>query len=87
MTTLTIPDIRDEAIRHLREQARLHHRTLEEEARTLLESDAPKPPEGGPRSVEEEREILERVRARRESRSGPPLTEEFLEKAKNWGRP
>ena len=87
MTTLTIPDIRDEAVRHLREQARLHHRTLEEEARTLLEGDAPEPSKGSPKALDEEREILERVRARRESRSGPPLTEEFLEKAKNWGRP
>lgn len=80
MTTLTIPDIRDEAIRWLEEQARLHRRTLEEEARMRLEDYSPQPPE-------EVERILEEVRMVRESFTESDITEEFIEKAKNWGRP
>ena len=57
MTTLTITDVRDEAVRHLEEQARLHHRTLEEEARLRLEGDVPQTPEEVERILEETRAV------------------------------
>lgn len=80
MNTLTISDVRDDIVHDLEEQAKLHRRTLAEEARLRLARPVGKSPE-------EVKRVLERFRKSREALSVPPLTEEFLEKAKNWGRP
>ena len=80
MTTLTIPDVQEEVIRHWQERARQHHRSLEAEVRMCLESDVKRTPEEVDR-------ILEEIGALRESFTETEMTDEFLEKAKNWGRP
>ena len=80
MTTLTIPDLADEVVRHFEERARENHRTLEQEVRARLESDVRKTPEEAER-------FLEQVRRIREAFTEFEITDEFLEKAKNWGRP
>jgi len=41
MSALTIPDLAPEVLARLREQAAQHGRTLEEEARTILEQALP----------------------------------------------
>ena len=80
MTTLTIQNVPDEMVRLLDEQARKNHRTLDEEARVRLQGTLG----GEPTDVEN---LIARARVLRESFPGATVTEEFLEKAKNWGRP
>lgn len=87
MATLTISNVPDSVVRGLEALARQHDCTLEVEAWMCLQKGLSETRAKVPITAEEEKAILERIRVRRESLSVPPPTEEFLRKAKNWGRP
>ena len=80
MRTLTIKGMPDELYERLRQSAAQNRRSINSEAIVCLERSLrgrPKDPEA----------VLARVRALRERVNVPPLTDEFLQKAKSWGRP
>jgi plasmid stability protein len=87
MAALTIPNVPDSVVRRLEEQARQRGCSLEVEARLCLEEGLSRLRKVVPKTPEEVNRILEEIRIHRESLHTPPLTEEFLQEAKNWGRP
>ena len=80
MPSLTIKGIPEELLARLREVAAEHRRSLNSEVIYRLERSVQAP------SLDPEA-FLARVRARRASFTGPPLTDEFLERAIEEGRP
>lgn len=82
MATLTIKGIPDELYQRLKASAAEHRRSLNNEAIVRLE-DALR------RRRESEEALLARIDARREAlaKTMPPLTDEIINEAKNWGRP
>ena len=80
MGTLTLKNVPDALIDRIKRQAEQHRRSLNREAINILEHGAGS---GAPISVEAR---LERIRAMRNRYNLPPLTEEFLDEAKNEGR-
>ena len=87
MATLTIPNVPESVFKQLEAQARRHGCMLGVEALLCLEEGLSKSWRRDPRTPEEVERLLEEARVSRESLSAPPLTEEFLRNAKNWGRP
>ena len=87
MPTLTIPDVPESVVLQLEALAKEQGCTVEGAARLCLEEGLPKMADKGPMTREEVERFLEEVRISRESLRTPPLTEEFLREAKNWGRP
>ncbi len=82
MATLTIKGMPDELYQRLKASAAEHRRSLNNEAIVRLEDALRRRREG-------EEALLERIRERRErlAKTMPPLTDEFINEAKNWGRP
>ena len=80
MASLTIKGIPDELLEKLRETAAEHRRSLNSEVIYRLERSVERP------AVDPEA-LLGRIRARRTRFQGPPLTDEFLERAIDEGRP
>ena len=78
--TLTIKGVPDELYERLKQTAAANRRSINSEAIVCLERSLHRPPK-------DPEAILARVRALRERLNVPPLTDEFLEKAKSWGRP
>ncbi len=80
MRTLTVKGLPDELYERLKQSAAENRRSINSEAIVCLERSL----RGRPR---DSKAILARVDALRERLNGPPLTDEFLDKAKSWGRP
>lgn len=80
MGTLTLKNVPDALIDRIKRQAERHRRSLNREAIHILEHGAGS---GAAASVETR---LERIRAMRNRYNLPPLTEEFLDEARNEGR-
>jgi antitoxin FitA len=80
MASLTIKGIPDELLQRLREVAAEHRRSLNSEVIYRLERSVEKSP------VDPEA-FLARLHARQARSTAPPLTDEFLEKAIDEGRP
>jgi plasmid stability protein len=81
MPALTIKNIPDVVYRRLKEHARQNRRSLNSEAIVLLEQGLGR----GRRSAEEALAALKALHER--LKHLPPLDDEFLERAKNEGRP
>lgn len=80
MATLNIKNVPDELYARLKGRASTHRRSINSEAIVCLEESL------CPRRVESS-EILARVDRLRDEIKLPPLTDEFLDQAINWGRP
>lgn len=81
MAAITIKNVPARLHERLRKSAATNRRSLNSEAIVCLESAL---------ATEEpinEKELMERIRRRRDSMTGVWLTDEFLRKAKNLGRP
>jgi plasmid stability protein len=81
MPALTIKNIPDDVYRRLKESARLNRRSLNGEAIVLLERSLGRTR----RSSGEALAALQKLHQR--LKHLPPLDDEFLERAKNQGRP
>lgn len=79
MGTLTLKNVPAALIDRIKRQAEQHRRSLNREAIHILEHGT------GSASLPVEAR-LERIRAMRSRYNLPPLTEEFIEEAKNEGR-
>lgn len=82
MPTLTIKGLPDPLYRRLKERAATEHRSLNQQIITCLEAAVARPPETIEARLAEIDAIRERI-----SRSLPPLTDDFLRRAKDAGRP
>ena len=80
MAELTIDDIPDDLLDHLRRSAKANRRSLNDEVLFRLERSV------GMRPFDRE-EFLSRVRSRSERLQLPPLTDEILEQGRAEGRP
>jgi plasmid stability protein len=81
MANLTIKGLPDELLAKLRQQAAVHHRSLNSEALVAFERHV------GPARFDPD-EMLARIRAARERMTGvTPLTPEMIERAIEEGRP
>jgi antitoxin FitA len=81
MPALTIKNLPDEVYRQLKESARLNRRSLNGEVIVLLERGLGR----SRRSADDALAALKELHAR--LKSLPPLDDDFLEQAKNRGRP
>ena len=84
MATLTIKNMPNELYDRLKQRAAGHRRSINGEAIVLLEQSL------GAGRTDIEAALQARIDARRErlAREGlPPLTDDFLTEANNWGRP
>lgn len=78
--TLTIKNMPEKLYKRLKASAKANHRSLNKEIIACVEKAAP-----AKRMTP--KEILASVNAFREKWKGPPITDEFLNWAKNEGRP
>ncbi len=86
MRTMTVRNIPDELYERIKKSAASHRRSINGEVVSFLERMFPRLEDIGEYISEEE--LLKRIREHREemARKGVFVTEEFLNKAKNWGR-
>jgi hypothetical protein len=82
MATVTLKNVPDGLVRALKEEARQNRRSLNQEALARLESSlASAPRRSGGQTVKALRRLHKRLAGL------PPLTDRFLDRAKNEGRP
>jgi plasmid stability protein len=81
MATVTLKNVPLELVTQLKKRARQNRRSLNQEALARLEASLAVPRRSGPDAVEDLRRLHRRM-ARL-----APLTDAFLERAKNEGRP
>ena len=83
MSTITLKNVPKDLHSTLKRQAELHHRSLNNEIISCLESFISPPAK--PRSKAEAEALLAETRALRE-KIGGYITEKEIQKAKEWGR-
>ena len=81
MATVTLKNVPEELVRMLKGQAKQNRRSLNQEALARLESSLATPRRGGGETVKALRRLHRRLTGL------PPLTDAFLNRAKNEGRP
>ncbi len=82
MATVTLKNVPDDLVRALKEEARQNRRSLNQEALARLESSlASAMRRSGGQTVKALRRLHKRLAGL------PPLTDRFLDRAKNEGRP
>jgi antitoxin FitA len=80
MATMTLKNVPEELVRMLKGQAKQNRRSLNQEALARLESSLVAPRRDGAETVRALRRLHRRLGAL------PPLTDAFLDRAKNDGR-
>lgn len=81
MATVTLKSVPEELVRKLKEEAKHNRRSLNQEALARLESSLAAPRRGGGETVKALRRLHKRLAGL------APLTDAFLNRAKNEGRP
>jgi len=80
MATVTLKNVPEELVRVLKEEAKHNRRSLNQETLTRLESSLAAPRRSGGETVKALRRLHKRLAG------FPPLTDAFLNRAKNEGR-
>ncbi len=80
MATMTLKNVPEDLVRQLKEEAKQNRRSLNQEALARLEASVASPRRSGGRTVKALRRLHERLAGI------PPLTDAFLNRAKNEGR-
>jgi plasmid stability protein len=80
MATMTLKNLREELVRMLKGEAALNRRSLNQEALARLEGSLAGPRRSGGETLKALRRLHKRL-------AGLPLTDAFLNRAKNAGRP
>lgn len=81
MATMTLKNVPEELVRMLKGEAKQNRRSLNQEALARLESSLAAPRRSGGETVKALRRLHKRLAGL------PPLTDAFLNRAKNEGRP
>jgi hypothetical protein len=81
MATVTLKNVPEELVRVLKDEAKQNRRSLNQEALARLESSLAAPRRSGGEAVKALRRFHKRLAGL------PPLTDAFLNRAKNEGRP
>jgi plasmid stability protein len=81
MATMTLKNVPEGVVRMLKEVAKQNRRSLNQEALARLEASLAASPRSGGATVDTLRRLHKRLRGL------PPLTDAFLNRAKNAGRP
>ena len=82
MATVTLKNVPEDLVRMLKGEAKQNRRSLNQEALARLESSLGMPRRSGGETVKTLRRLHRRLAGRL-----PPLTDAFLNRAKNEGRP
>jgi antitoxin FitA len=80
MANVTIKGIPDDLYERIKQRAAAHRRSINQEIIVSLEQSV------GRRPIDPEA-VLADIDRFRESLDVPPVTDEFINRAKNWGRP
>ena len=81
MATVTLKNVPEQLVRMLKQEAKQNRRSLNQEALARLEATLAAPGRSGDETVKALRRLHKRLAGL------PPLTDAFLDRAKNEGRP